>query len=103
MRLLKDVHSTAFERTQCFPNKELCVTVRRLSLVFVAARNSAIAAPLSYEDARAALHEVSDLQKSSESGVSRSEHEARAADSLGWPDLSVNATEVFGLKTDSLE
>ena len=71
--------------------------------VVVAGAGVAAAAPLSYEDARDALHEVSDLQKSSESGVSRSEHEARAADSLGWPDLSVNATEVFGLKTDSLD
>ena len=71
--------------------------------VVVAGAGVALAAPLSYEDARDALHTVSDLQKSGESGVSKSEHEARAADSLGWPELSANATEVFGLKTDSLD
>jgi hypothetical protein len=52
----------------------------------------AIAAPLSYEDARAALQSVSDLNKSGEVGVRKSDYEARAAGSLGSPELSVNAT-----------
>jgi len=63
----------------------------------------AIAEPLSYEDARVALHSVSDLQKAGESNVRRTEYEARAADSLRLPELSVNATEIFGLKTDTLD
>ena len=56
------------------------------------------AAPLSYEDARAALQSVSDLRKSGEAGVGRSDYESRAADSLGLPEVFVNATEVFGIK-----
>src|SRR5215510_3897457 len=63
----------------------------------------ALADPLSYEDARAELHSVSDLQKAGESNVRRSEYEARAADNLRLPELSVNATEIFGLKTGTLD
>jgi len=63
----------------------------------------ASAQPLSYEDARVALHSVSDLQKAVESNVRRTEYEARAADSLRLPELSVNATEIFGLKTGTLD
>jgi outer membrane protein TolC len=62
----------------------------------------AIAAPLSYEDARAALQSVSDLHKSGEAGVGRNEYEARAADSLGLPEVSVSATQLFGSKTGSI-
>ena len=62
----------------------------------------AIAAPLSYEDARAALQSVSDLHKSGEAGVDRNQYEARAADSLGLPEVSVSATQVFGSKTGSI-
>jgi outer membrane protein TolC len=57
---------------------------------------------LSYEDARNALHEVSDIKKASEASVSRSRDEAQAARSLGLPDLFVNTTEVFGEKTGSI-
>jgi outer membrane protein TolC len=64
--------------------------------------DGALGAPLSFEDARNQLHVVSDLQKSSEAGVNRREYEARAADSLGLPEVFVNATQVFGLKTGSI-
>jgi len=74
-----------------------------VSLGVTAGAGFAVAAPLSYEDARAALHDVSDLRKSGEASVDRSHYEARAADSLGLPDLSVNATQVFAVKTGSLE
>ena len=67
-----------------------------------AGTGAAIAAPLSYEDARRVLHGVSDLQKSGESDVNRHAYEARAADSLGLPEVSVTAGEVFGLKTGVL-
>jgi outer membrane protein TolC len=63
----------------------------------------AIGAPLSYEDARAALHTVSDLHESGEAGVSKRSYEARSADSLGLPDLTLNATEVYGIKTASIQ
>jgi outer membrane protein TolC len=58
---------------------------------------------LSYEDARTTLREVSDSLKAASAGVSRSKDEAHAAASLGLPDLSVNATEVFGEKTGTLD
>ena len=63
----------------------------------------AIGAPLSYEDARTALRAVSDLHESGEAGVSKRNYEARSADSLGLPDLSLNATEVYGIKTASIQ
>jgi len=62
----------------------------------------AVAAPLSYEDARIVLQTVSDLHKSGEAGISRQEYAARASDSLGLPEVSVNATQVFGEKTGDL-
>ena len=62
----------------------------------------AVAAPLSYEDARTVLQSVSDLHKSGEAGVGRNQYEARAADSLGLPEVSVSATQEFGSKTGSI-
>lgn len=62
----------------------------------------ALATALSYEDARNALHTVSDLRQSSEAGVSRRDYEARAADSLGLPEIFVNATEVWGIKSGTI-
>jgi len=62
----------------------------------------AIAVPLSYDDARATLQAVSDLHKSGEAGVDKSNYEARAADSLGLPEVSVSATQEFGSKTGSI-
>lgn len=64
---------------------------------------SALAAPLSYEDARAVLQTVSDLHDSSEAGVSRRDYEARSAESLGLPEVFVNATQIQGIKTGSLQ
>jgi outer membrane protein TolC len=64
--------------------------------------DSAVSATLTYEDARTTLRNVSDLRKASEAGVEKNEYEAHAADSLGLPDLSVNATQIFGVKTGSI-
>ena len=63
---------------------------------------TAISAPLSYEDARTVLQSVSDLHKSGEAGVDRNQYEARAADSLGLPEVSVSAMQEFGSKTGSI-
>ena len=71
-------------------------------LFFIAGGNLALAAPLSYEDARTVLQSVSDLHKSGEAGISKQEYAARASDSLGLPEVSVNATQVFGEKTGDL-
>jgi outer membrane protein TolC len=60
------------------------------------------AATLSFEDARAALHVASDLQKAGEANVTKNEYSARAADSLGLPEISVNATQIFGIKTGTI-
>ena len=68
----------------------------------VVGAEAAISAPLSYEDARTVLQSVSDLHKSGEAGVGRSTYEARAADSLGLPEVSVSATQEFGSKTGSI-
>jgi len=73
-----------------------------IALPAMGAGGVVVAAPLSYEDARIELHMVSDLHKSGEAGVGKNEFEARAADTLGYPDLTVNATQVFGIKTGSL-
>ena len=54
---------------------------------------------LTYEEARSALFEVSDTRKASEAVVSRDENESRAARWLGLPDLSVNATQIYGEKS----
>jgi len=69
---------------------------------FIANIQSALAATLSYDDARTTLHSVSDLRQASTAGVNRREYEARAADSLGLPEVFVNATEVWGIKTGTI-
>jgi len=58
---------------------------------------------LSYEQARAELHQVSDVLKASEAKLSRSTEEARAVRWLGLPDLTSTTTELFGEKTGTLE
>ena len=57
---------------------------------------------LSYQEARAELHQVSDALKAGEAEVSRATEEARAARLLGFPDLSSNTTELFGEKSGTL-
>jgi len=69
---------------------------------FIANIGSPLAAPLSYDDARTTLHSVSDLKQSSEANANRREYEARAADSLHLPEVFVNATQVYGVKTGTL-
>jgi outer membrane protein TolC len=73
-----------------------------LTSAFAVPAHAAEPTALSYEQARALLFEVSDARKASEASVRHSEYEARAAKSLGMPDLSANATEVFGEKTGTL-
>jgi outer membrane protein TolC len=68
-----------------------------------AVSGAARAAPLAYEDARTLLRSVSDLQQSVEAGVSRRNYEARSADSLGLPEVFVNATQIEGIKTGNLQ
>jgi len=68
----------------------------------VAAVEFVVAAPLSYEDARASLQAVSDSRKADEAMVNRRDHEARAADSLGYPTLFLNATQIWGIKTGTI-
>jgi outer membrane protein TolC len=72
-------------------------------LCAAAVSGAARAAPLAYEDARTLLRSVSDLQQSVEAGVSRRNYEARSADSLGLPEVFVNATQVQGIKTGNIQ
>jgi outer membrane protein TolC len=59
-------------------------------------------ASLSYEEARAALDKASEARMAGEAGLSRRTNEARAADSLGMPELSTSVTQVWGRKTGTL-
>jgi len=73
-------------------------------LLVVAALGSAPgwAATLSYDEARTALEHASDARKAGEAALGVSTHNARAADSLALPDVSLNAKQVFGIKTATL-
>ena len=82
---------------------ETIIWVVSACIAGVCSAGVANAASLSYEDARTALHAVSDLQKSVEAGVGRRDYEARSAESLGLPEVFVNATQIFGLKTGSIQ
>jgi outer membrane protein TolC len=53
---------------------------------------------LSFDDAYAALHAESDKLKAARANVSRQEFEVRAVETLGYPDLTLNATQVYGRK-----
>jgi len=71
-------------------------------VVYLECARAAEPSVLTYEEARTELHDVSDALKASEAALSRSTEESRAARLLGFPDLSVNATEVFGEKTGTI-
>ena len=57
---------------------------------------------LSFEDAHAALLVESDKLKAAEANVSRQEFEVKAGETLGYPDLTLNATQVYGRKNFDL-
>ena len=65
-----------------------------------AVSGAARAAPLAYEGARTLSRSVSDLQQSVE--VSKRNYEVRSADSLGRPEVFVNATPIEVIKTGSV-
>jgi len=65
--------------------------------------SAAWATALSFDEARTALAQASDAQRAAEAAVSGRSHDARAADSLGHPDLSVSATQIWGIKTATLD
>jgi outer membrane protein TolC len=79
--------------------------IARATVLAFALSNGAAAwaAALSFDEARAALAQASDAQKAAEAAVSGRSHDARAADSLGHPDLSVSATQIWGIKTATLD
>ena len=57
---------------------------------------------LSFEDARAALVAKSDLIKASEANINRQEFEVKASETLSYPELTLNATQVYGRKNFDL-
>jgi outer membrane protein TolC len=82
-----------------------CLRIARITLLAFALSDGAAAraAALSFDEARTALAQASDAQKAAEAAVSGRSHDARAADSLGHPDLSVSATQIWGVKTATLD
>jgi outer membrane protein TolC len=81
----------------------LAVSVAMIAAALFTDARAAESGLLSYEEARTALYEVSDSLKAGQAGVSHSQNEARAANTLGYPELSVSATEIFGEKSGTLE
>jgi outer membrane protein TolC len=75
---------------------------RAALLLTAAACTPAWALPLTYEDARITLEQVSEARRAGEAGLSRRTHDARAADSLGLPEVSTSLTQVYGRKTATL-
>ncbi len=57
---------------------------------------------LSFEDAHAALLVESDKLKAAKANVSRQEFEVEAVETLGYPELTLNATQVYGRKNFDL-
>jgi outer membrane protein TolC len=57
---------------------------------------------LSFDQARAALLSRSDKLKAAEANVSKQEFEVKAAETLGYPELTLNATQVYGRKNFEL-
>ena len=53
---------------------------------------------LSFEDAHAALLVESDKLKAAKANVRRQEFEVKAVETLGYPELTLNATQVYGRK-----
>jgi outer membrane protein TolC len=60
--------------------------------------NAALALELSLADARTALLAGSDKLRAAEQDLSRRELDAKAADTLGYPDLQFNLNQVYGRK-----
>ena len=56
------------------------------------------ASALSFEEARTALLAKSDKLKAAEANLSRQEFEVKAVETLGYPELILNATQVYGRK-----
>ena len=75
---------------------------RRQCLGFWAATGpvttAAFGADLSFEDARTVLLTRSDQLKAAEPTSSRQEFEVKAVETLGYPELTLNATQVYGRK-----
>jgi outer membrane protein TolC len=60
--------------------------------------NAAMALELSLADARSALLAGSDKLRAADQDLSRRELDAKAADTLGYPDLQFNLNQVYGRK-----
>jgi len=81
----------------------------RALLAFVAAAGTLVGwAPaarsedLSFEAARSVLLAKSDRLKAAEANINRQEFEVKAVETLGYPELTLNATQVYGRKNFEL-
>ena len=63
---------------------------------------AALGEDLSFEAARTALIAKSDKLKAAEANINRQEFEVKAVETLGFPELTLNATQVYGRKNFDL-
>lgn len=85
------------------PRRRLPRTTRALALATCLLAIPAAGADLSFDQARVALIHGSDRLKAAEANVDRQQFEARAVETLGFPELTLNATQVLGRKTFDVE
>lgn len=91
-------------KPRCFEYHALTTSLLLIALMAGHA-NSAYAADsqdLSFEEARAALLANSDKLKAAEANIDRQQYEVEAVQTLGYPDLVLNATQVYGRKNFDL-
>jgi len=63
---------------------------------------AAFGADMSFEQARSALLAKSDKLRAAEANINRQEFEVKAVETLGYPELTLNATQVYGRKNFDL-
>ncbi len=74
-------------------------------VIFALAGFRAMAVPsavMTYDEARTALGQASEARKAGEYEVSRRANDSSAARTLGYPEVSIGAEEVWGIKTATL-
>ena len=94
-------------RTVPSPSASLRRLRARLAFVVAAAALGGWATParsedLSFEAARAVLLATSDKLKAAEANINRQEFEVKAVETLSYPEITLNATQVYGRKSFDL-
>ena len=79
-----------------------CLLLAALACLLGAEPGASRAEDLSFEAARSVLIAKSDQLKAAEANISRQEFEVKAGETLGYPELVLNATQLYGRKTFDL-